>query len=438
MIMGITTVQRLQFVLSSYDQQYTTTHLEEPLSLNSEGGKEQGANFTELIYSNNITTNMDWILNDNNLSNVSKQEQEFVDPNTPRIPKVISKIFYNAENTTMPPFQSFAKPQRDALLSWSTKNPGYKMQYFGLDESRLYLKTHFHPIFLRTFDCIEAFAGKADLFRAAVIYREGGFYSDFKEQVTVDGLLDMIANSTKKPVPTLVVSWDKATTHSRQNNYIMNAFFGAQARHPCKFYYSYFYYVLKKQFWISSLGQEYFILLTLVCMFFITLILVNSFFLCKTSSPSHLYNMLYNSLFFLILKDFAQVLRIIVRNVHNQFYGEVPQSNTGPGAYAEAYQTMYEYGGKKNETMMKEFPMGSLRYQYNRYYYRPYNPDKAAIVHKYEGLNQNKAVTVDSWTSNGGNSYRSLHDEKRYYCPAASKLFDFDKTEIIPTTLSTS
>jgi len=50
-------------------------------------------------------------------------------------------------------------------------NPGYQVHYFDLLSARSYLHAHFHPVFLRTFDCIQAFAGKSDFFRVALLYR---------------------------------------------------------------------------------------------------------------------------------------------------------------------------------------------------------------------------------------------------------------------------
>lgn len=43
---------------------------------------------------------------------------------------------------------------------------------------------------------IQAFAGKSDLFRMALIFREGGFHTDWKTVCLQQNLLDRIANST--------------------------------------------------------------------------------------------------------------------------------------------------------------------------------------------------------------------------------------------------
>jgi mannosyltransferase OCH1-like enzyme len=82
---------------------------------------------------------------------------------------------------------------QEAHLSWKENNPGYEIRYFNLNTCRQYLQRFYHPLFLRAFDCIEAFAGKTDLFRYLLIYREGGWYSDWKQHCNKEGLLDWIA-----------------------------------------------------------------------------------------------------------------------------------------------------------------------------------------------------------------------------------------------------
>ena len=43
---------------------------------------------------------------------------------------------------------------------------------------------------------IQAFAGKSDLFRMALLFREGGFHTDWKTVCLQQNLLDQIANSS--------------------------------------------------------------------------------------------------------------------------------------------------------------------------------------------------------------------------------------------------
>ena len=113
-----------------------------------------------------------------------------------------------------------------AHRSWKVFNPDYEIRYFNLHYCRSYLQQHFHPIMWRAFDCIEAFAGKADLFRYLVLYREGGFYSDWKQECMVDGLLDRLSADNV----TFIASTDSglpARMHSTQNSFL-----GATPGHP--------------------------------------------------------------------------------------------------------------------------------------------------------------------------------------------------------------
>jgi hypothetical protein len=149
--------------------------------------------------------------------------------NQTSVPKVIYKAFLSNRGI-LPDFRNQSSQLRDAHDSWIRKNPGYELRYFDLITIRQYLGRYFHPVFLRAFDCIEAYAGKNNFFRAAVLYREGGWYSDWKEVCLEDDLLDTLSSNNR----TLVVPWDQGTAHSRKNQCVMNGFFGATERHPGK------------------------------------------------------------------------------------------------------------------------------------------------------------------------------------------------------------
>jgi mannosyltransferase OCH1-like enzyme len=112
---------------------------------------------------------------------------------TNRIPKIINRIYF-AKDGNYPAVVSNAIKQ--AHKSWLDNNPGYHVRYFNLIKARRYLLKHFHPVFLRAFDCIEAFAGKSDLFRMALLYREGGFHADWKTVCLEKNLLERISNGT--------------------------------------------------------------------------------------------------------------------------------------------------------------------------------------------------------------------------------------------------
>ena len=157
------------------------------------------------------------------------------------IPKIIHKVILTTEghfdetvgqilNVTRN-VTSSSTIRKGSLLhahwSWKQMNPQYEIRYFNLHLCRSYLRLYFHPIFLRAFDCIEAFAGKADFFRLLVVYREGGYYSDWKQECKVEGLLDW----TSKDNATWFATWDRG--HKVKTSLpLQNAFFGATPQSP--------------------------------------------------------------------------------------------------------------------------------------------------------------------------------------------------------------
>lgn len=160
-----------------------------------------------------------WLLNPASASDATRID----------IPKIINKIFFQKKGGFQEPLNS--QPQLQAAhKSWSEKNPGYDVRYFDLDRSRKYLKQHFHPMFLRAFDCIEAFAGKSNLVRMALLYREGGWHSDWKQVCMKDHLLDQLSNRTKGLG--FFAVHDLGNPWSIKQKCVQNAFVGATPQHP--------------------------------------------------------------------------------------------------------------------------------------------------------------------------------------------------------------
>lgn len=129
----------------------------------------------------------------------------------------------------------------EAHISWYINNPTYDIRYYDLHRCRLYLKLYYHPLFLRAFDCIEAFAGKVNFFRYLVVYHEGGYYSDWKQCCIKDGLLDYLSthNSTKQPrwkasitTSTQPTTWFSCWGTTPSHKTMQNAFFGAMPKSP--------------------------------------------------------------------------------------------------------------------------------------------------------------------------------------------------------------
>lgn len=116
-----------------------------------------------------------------------------------------------------------------AHQSWKSQNPGYEVHYFDMILARRYLAKYFNPVFLRAFDCIEAFAGKTNLIRLAIIYREGGWYSDWKQVCMQEKLLDKLSAWKAEEGVFFRSKWGE---EKGQRLSTQNAFFGAAPKNP--------------------------------------------------------------------------------------------------------------------------------------------------------------------------------------------------------------
>ncbi|KAL7466835.1 hypothetical protein ACHAXS_007109, partial [Conticribra weissflogii] len=186
-----------------------------------------------------------WLLANNSQPNI-----------TNKIPQHISMIYFQKDGLSM---DEKSKPAiKLAHDSWTIMNPGYDIRFFNLVMARKYLNTHFHPVFLRAFDCIQAFAGKSDFFRLVVLYRDGGWYSDWKQKCLKENLLADISRnnnfvSTNNclfvkthffQIGLLIfvclkiiyshqyIIRDNGNEYSRSNECYSNAFIGATPQHP--------------------------------------------------------------------------------------------------------------------------------------------------------------------------------------------------------------
>jgi hypothetical protein len=144
------------------------------------------------------------------------------------IPKIIHKIYFQ-HNGKLEDVTSSSRNVNlyEAHRSWQVNNPGYRIEYFDLVTARKYLEHYFHRVFLRTFDCIQAYSGKSDFFRFALLYREGGWHSDWKQTCLQPGLLDRLSNGTD-----LFVAQDNGNVVGVKERCIQNAFVGSCPYHP--------------------------------------------------------------------------------------------------------------------------------------------------------------------------------------------------------------
>lgn len=131
----------------------------------------------------------------------SQKQHAYSPSEQQRIPRVINKMYFQKDGRfrAINPANNGSISEinlKKAHESWTAMNPGYNIRYFNLVTARKYLANHFHPAFLRTFDCLQSFAFKSDFFRMAILYKDGGFHSDWKQECLERELLDRIANMT--------------------------------------------------------------------------------------------------------------------------------------------------------------------------------------------------------------------------------------------------
>tara|TARA_R110002074_G_scaffold87339_1_gene192812 strand:- start:11259 stop:12017 length:759 start_codon:yes stop_codon:yes gene_type:complete len=138
-----------------------------------------------------------------------------------QIPRILNKVFMQEDGT----LSGSHLPIHD---EWEEMNTGYKVNYWSMKDCREYLQKHFSPTHLETFDCIQAYAGKTNFFRYCVVYREGGWYSDWKQKCLVPSLLDTLSSGGRR----WVSCWDRGNSDSIKMKCMQNALFGAVPGSP--------------------------------------------------------------------------------------------------------------------------------------------------------------------------------------------------------------
>ena len=141
--------------------------------------------------------------------------------NTVKIPKIINKI-YISHDEKLPNFPLQPYELQKAHDSWIIKNKEYKLQYWDTKKCKEYLIKNFSKEHLDTFNCINAYAGKCNFFRYCIIYNEGGWYSDWKQECLQDNLLYNLSNNNE----------DIILFKDAQKGCIQNALFGSVKNHP--------------------------------------------------------------------------------------------------------------------------------------------------------------------------------------------------------------
>ena len=135
-----------------------------------------------------------------------------ITPSYSKIPKVIYQTF-----------KSHAIPEclDQGIKLWVENNDMHEYHYFDDYDQREYIKEHFDKNVLEAYDSLVPGAYRSDLWRACVIYREGGIYIDVKlfPVISIDSIIDS--------------DTDFLFVNDVVDGRISNAFFAASPKHPC-------------------------------------------------------------------------------------------------------------------------------------------------------------------------------------------------------------
>lgn len=140
------------------------------------------------------------------------------------IPRVVHKALF-LDQLSVPP------EVHDALRTWQVHNPRHEL--------RVYLSEAVADEALRTrglwrvaeaMRAVRPHAAKVDVFRLGILWAEGGWYSDWKQECLETGLLDRLAAQSNH---TLVTCLDKGNAYSAAHGLYQQAFVGAPPGDPC-------------------------------------------------------------------------------------------------------------------------------------------------------------------------------------------------------------
>jgi mannosyltransferase OCH1-like enzyme len=144
------------------------------------------------------------------------------------IPKIINKIYLSHNND----FQEIIEPLslREAHLTWKTLNPDYDLRYFNVTQCQEYLLNNFDVEHCNTFKNLIPFSYKCDFFRYCVVYKEGGWYSDWKQEILIP--LDNILNEEEKSRIKFIFAYDNGSEYTRYYRCLATSFFGSVPNNP--------------------------------------------------------------------------------------------------------------------------------------------------------------------------------------------------------------
>ena len=142
----------------------------------------------------------------------------------PTIPRVIHKALFLER-------LSFRPEVHDALRTWQLQNPRHELRAYvseaAADEA---LRMHGLTYVADAMRAVRPHAAKVDVFRLGILWAEGGWYSDWKQECLEAGLLDRLAAQANH---TLVTCLDKGNAYSAAHGLYQQAFLGAPPKDPC-------------------------------------------------------------------------------------------------------------------------------------------------------------------------------------------------------------
>lgn len=141
----------------------------------------------------------------------------------PTIPKIVHKVLIQHDMRLN--LDARCEFTREAHDSWRDSNPDYEIRYYSGADCREFLAKHFEdPDVLATFDGLNAYSLKCDFFRYCLLYKVGGFYTDWK-MVLHRPLKEWIARNKE-----LVCSWEINFNNCYGN--MCNGFIGSVPNAP--------------------------------------------------------------------------------------------------------------------------------------------------------------------------------------------------------------
>ena len=109
--------------------------------------------------------------------------------------------------------------------SWKAFNPTYEIKYWSHQDCLDYLKK-VDQTYYETFLALKPYSYKCDFFRFCIVYLEGGYYSDWKQQCLYS--LDSLNENDNEWISCL----DTGTDYSTYYKCMGTGFFGAKKNHP--------------------------------------------------------------------------------------------------------------------------------------------------------------------------------------------------------------